>query len=197
MRKSIPFVLILLCVMAFAVSYASAEKGPAAAPELTKEATAPEVKLPAFLSVIGDEAFEGTALVKVDLPQTVTEIGERAFAEISTLREVRIPAATSYIASTAFEGSNRTTITAPVNSYARKWAKNHGLPFSPVVMLCASSQGSSISVLSVNLKTEDAETGSQSAYKPETCWRKIAEADITQREALIANHVQGRSPPMA
>lgn len=197
MRKLLLVFLTLLCIMAFAVSCASADNSAAIVLELQEQKNIYESKLPESVELIEDEAFEGTALIKVEIPNNVVSIGERAFAGISSLREIRIPITTSYIADTAFEGSNRTTITAPGNSYARAYAKNHGLPFSPIIMFCASTQGTSLSALSFNRRTEVAENDTKSDFKPKTQWRRIEEINISRTEELIANHVQGRSPPMA
>ena len=193
MKKAIPFLLIFLCIMAFIISFAEAD-GILLIPE--KEIIS-ESKLPASVVTIEDEAFEGTALVKVEIPETAEKIGDHAFANISTLRSIRIPIRTSYIASTAFEGSNQTTITALGNSYARTWAKDHGLPFLPIVMFCASSQESTTQAFTLNRLTENIEK-SDAVFKPENQWhRRVEEINVTRTEELIANHVQGRSPPMA
>ena len=197
MKKALPFILILLCVLTFTISFAAAERGTFIGLEIPEKEIITESKLPASVTIIEDEAFEGTTLVKVDLPETVTKVGERAFANISSLREVKIPIATKYIASTAFEGSYRTTITAPANSYARAYARNQGLPFSPIVMFCATTQAPSVSALSFNRSTEVVETEGKSDFNPETQWRRIEELNVTRTEELIANHVQGRAPPMA
>ena len=196
MKKVIPFILILLFILAFAISYASAERGVAIVLELPDKDSIPKSKLPAYVTVIEDEAFEGTALVKVELPETVRSLGERSFANISTLQEVRIPLATKYIASTAFDGSYRTTITAPANSYAKAYARTHGLPFSPIVMFCASVQGQLVQVVTLNRAAEIIDRHAKSDFKPETQWRRIEEINVARTEELIANHVQGRSPPM-
>lgn len=188
------FVLILLCVLAFTISLAEAGDFIRSIPE---DETVIEANLPASLVTIEDEAFEGTAIVKVKLPESVETIGEHAFANISTLRNIRVPITTSYIASSAFEGSYKTTITAPGKSYARTWAKEHGLPFSPIAMFCASVQGPSIQAITLNQSTEVIDGQTESDNKPETLWRRIEEINITRSEELIANHVQGRSPPMA
>lgn len=194
MKKVIPFLVLLLCILAFTISFAEAD---AFIPPIPENETVTEARLPASVVKIEDEAFEGTALVKVELPENVEAIGEHAFANISTLINIRIPITTTYIASSAFEGSNRTTITAPGNSYARTWAKNHGLPFSPIVMFCASLQGPSIQTITSNRLTKVIDGQTESGVKPENRWRRTEEINVTRTEELIANHVQGRSPPMA
>ena len=204
MKKIIPFGIIVLCVLAFTVSFTIAERGVAIVLELpekelldfhTGEAI-PESKFPASVEIIEDEAFEGTALGNVELPNSAIKIGERAFADISTLRDVRIPFTTQYIASSAFDGSDKTTITAPVNSYARVYARNHGLPFSPVAMFCATTQMLSISSFISDRSKEVIDIDVKPYINPETQWRRIEELNIIRTEKLIANHVQGRAPPM-
>lgn len=194
MKKAILLLIIMLCLLTLTISLAEAE---GFIPFIPEDGIITEARLPASVTVIEDEAFEGTALVKVELPESVETIGERAFANISTLCKIRIPVTTSYIASSAFEGSNRTIITAPGNSYARTWAKEHGLPFSPIVMICASVQGPSIQILTSNRSTEVMDGQTESDNKPESQWRKIEEINVIRTEELIANHVQGRSPPRA
>lgn len=196
-EKILLFIIALFCALAFAISCAQAERDAAIVLELSERETVSESKLPRSVTIIEDEAFEGTALVKVELPETVVSIGERAFADVSTLKEIRIPVLTKHIASTAFDGSNRTTIIAPVNSYARAYARNHGLPFSPIVMFCASAQAPSIIALSMNRSTEIVEIEDSTTYNPDAKWRRIELFNITRTEELIANHVQGRSPPIA
>lgn len=189
MKKGITFVLIVLCVLVFAISYASAR-------DIPEKEIIVESRLPASLEIIGEEAFDGTALTKIELPSTVIQVGERAFANILSLREVSIPYLTRYIASNAFEGSNRTTITAPANSYARTYARTKDIPFSPIVMLCASTQASVATILSISRSKEILESDSSVRPILETQWKRIEEINITRTEELIANHVQGRAPPI-
>lgn len=196
MKKLYVFMLVSLAIVAFTIS-ASSEKVAVVILELKENEIVQESKLPTSVEVIEDEAFEGTALIRIELSDKTVSVGERAFADISSLREIRIPFSTKHISSNAFEGSNRTTITAPANSYARAFARTHGLPFSPIAMLCASVQGITISALSVNRSTEVVETEAKTNFSPETQWRRIEELNITRTEELIANHVQGRAPPMA
>ena len=197
MKKVLLFIVSLLCIMAFAISYATAERGIAIVLELREKEIIPESKLPESVEIIEDEAFEGTALRKIKLPDSADSVGERAFADIPTLREIRISIKTSYIANNAFEGSERTTIIAPANSYARAYAKNQGIPFSTIVMFCASTQGTMASTLSINRSTEILESEDKSDSIPEHQWRRIEELNIARTEELIANHVEGRAPPKA
>ena len=198
-KKAIYSALIMLFILITAASLATAENDKRCSKtfsEITDGRLTEQAIIPSSVKIIEDEAFEGTALIKVELPGKVLSIGDRAFAGIYSLREIKVPLATKYIASTAFDGSERITITAPANSYARTFARSRGLPFSPIVMFCASTQIPLISVFCIDRSTEIIETKT-TAFNPETQWQRIEEIKITRTEELIANHVQGRSPPMA
>ncbi len=86
-------------------------------------------KLPSSLLIIEDGAFEGTALVSVDIPETVTHIGNNAFANISTLLSVKIPDTIQYISEDTFVNSKNVVLIASSNSYAYTWAKSNGFRF--------------------------------------------------------------------
>lgn len=151
--------------------------------------------LPASLQEIGDEAFEGTAIVKIEVPETVAIIGDKAFANISTLSTIRIPATTKSIALTAFDGSNNVTINAAPNSYARKFAKAAGIPFAPIATFCALNTGT-ISISNTDNHPHEAiETDSILVQKPEQRWRKREDIKTAGTLELILNDIQSRGPP--
>ena len=79
-------------------------------------------KLPASLRIIEEEAFEGTAVTQVDLPETLTTIEDRAFADAINLRLVNMPQDITVIGNDVFTGDNLVTITGTPDSYARTWA---------------------------------------------------------------------------
>lgn len=85
--------------------------------------------LPASLRSIEDEAFMGTASEAVYLPEAVTNIGSRAFADMQTLRSISIPPNTLSIEADAFSGVPALRIYGAAGSYAEKWAENHGYSF--------------------------------------------------------------------
>ena len=158
-------------------------------------ASAPVFKLPASLKIIEDEAFEGTAIVSVDLPESVESIGDRAFAGIPGLRVVKIPEKTTYIAATAFAGSNHVMITGVPGSYARTWARENGVPFAPVTYITANGQtvqtGSYQEFESIGFSMESADEGDQNA----TAGKTVREISDERYEEGIAYHIQGRAPP--
>lgn len=94
---------------------------------LSGEASADSIlKLPAALTQIEENAFDGDkALGTVVLPNGITEIHSRAFAD-SSVREMNLPASLEYIADDAFEASKAVSFTAATGSYGYNWAKAHG-----------------------------------------------------------------------
>ena len=87
--------------------------------------------LPAALTEIGEEAFSGSPAESVWLPDGVTAIGERAFAECENLRAIRIPASVVSIADSAFDGcSVSLVITGKTGSEAQRFAARRGLSFT-------------------------------------------------------------------
>ena len=82
MRKNRIWIMLLaMLALLMAFTCAQAEE---------KEDAPIQFRFPASLQIIEEEAFEGTSIVIVDLPESVEEIGDRAFAEIETLKgEIR------------------------------------------------------------------------------------------------------------
>ena len=68
--------------------------------------------LPAALSEVDEEAFAGISAQKVVIPDTVTSVGSRAFADCSNLLLVELPSDCSGFAPDAFQGSG------PIMTYA-------------------------------------------------------------------------------
>ena len=68
------------------------------------------LRLPAMLSAIETEAFEGAAFEAVIVPDGCTSIGSRAFASCPNLIYVKISASVTSIADDAFEGSDQVRI---------------------------------------------------------------------------------------
>lgn len=151
-------------------------------------------RLPAMLQRIEDEAFEGTAVVVVELPETVESIGDRAFAANPHLRIIRIPEKTQYIAHNAFAGSQQVMISAASGSYARYWAGKHGIPFSPITMITAGNQNLSgmFSLSGSDIETIETASGEGIENRPV---RRIGDIKAEVYEQQIAHQVQGRSPP--
>jgi len=88
------------------------------------------MNLPASLTEIGDEAFVGTTAYYIEIPDGVTSIGSRAFADNYDLDHIHIPASVTYIADDAFENSYP-YFTGEPGSYAETYADEYGYGFSP------------------------------------------------------------------
>lgn len=86
-------------------------------------------KLPSVLTRIEDEAFMNTSFSYVDLPETVTMIGSKAFANCSNLNYIYIPEATTSIASDAFLNTSNLTIIGKAGSYAEFYASRNRIAF--------------------------------------------------------------------
>ena len=87
--------------------------------------------LPQDLNSIKEEAFYGDSSIgKVVLPESVIEIGARAFAN-SSISEIHLPDSLTSIDGTAFVGTENVVFRANTGSYAYKWIVENGL-FVPV-----------------------------------------------------------------
>ena len=68
-------------------------------------------------------------LEKIILPESVTSIGQNAFAFCTNLLEVTIPGSVTSIDSSAFFECPNVKIKAPAGSYAETYAKENNIPF--------------------------------------------------------------------
>lgn len=161
--------------------------------------TLSESILPEALEVIADEAFEGTAITIVVLPENVETIGDYAFANINTLRNISIPNKTTYIGENAFKGSNSVTITGAPKGYARAWAHENGIPFSPITSFYAFNNTVQVNGGLTNSRAErlDVESEQTEEEKPKPTGRMTGELNAEKKETITAFYIQGRSPPMA
>ena len=79
---------------------------------------------------IGDDAFKGTSIVSVSLPDTLVSIGWFAFSDCSSLKSAIIPKTVTEIGYEAFSNCKRLTIYTNADSYASKYAKSYGISLS-------------------------------------------------------------------
>lgn len=76
---------------------------------------------------IKDGAYDGNQkLREVELPESVTEIGHKAFAN-TAIRYIYIPAGVTAIEDDAFAGSSNLACLTPAGSYAAGWCDAHGI----------------------------------------------------------------------
>ena len=210
MKKKILFFATLLCLFIFLVftcAYAnnlSDVELSKSASELIEQICTDKTKgyktiLPASLITIENEAFEGTAITNVVLPESVETIGDYAFANIKTLRNISVPNSTIYIGTNTFKGSSNVTITGTPKGYARAWAYENGIPFSPITSFYAFNNSIQLNGGLTNSRVErlglDSEQTDEEKSKP--TGRMNGELNVEKKETITAFHNQGRSPPMA
>lgn len=70
-----------------------------------------EIQIPENIIYIADSALRDTALARVDIPSTVTSVGNSAFAYCSKLQEVNIGSNVTYIADGVFSGCDLRELT--------------------------------------------------------------------------------------
>ncbi len=159
--------------------------------------TAPTFKLPAGLKIIEDEAFEGTAIVFIDLPETVESIGEQAFANITTLRKVNIPERTKQISRIAFAGSNNVIINCFPGSYGRTWAQDNGIPFVSIMVIYAGTSALQISDKINSQSTVNyLSNADASITERKHQWRPVRDIYEDHNKEFETNRVLGRAPPV-
>ena len=173
-------------------------------PFLTKTASNKVLSftLPSSLKIIEDSAFEGTALVSVDVPESVSYIGERAFANIHTLLGVHIPDKTQFIGKEAFAGSKQVTLTASANSYARTWAKDKGYRFQLLATFSARDGMIQYAFRSGQSfrsprreSTETADNHMATNTRERRTGRTVGELKASRYKGVAALHIQSRYFP--
>ena len=80
--------------------------------------------LPESMQEIWEEAFCGSAVQSVVIPDGCTIIGSRAFADCAQLRQIVIPASVTSIAADAFSGCTDVIVIAPEGSAAQTLAES-------------------------------------------------------------------------
>ena len=89
--------------------------------------------LPAALTEIEEEAFEGAAMMAVYVPDTVEVIGANAFKDCGKLERIRLPKDCE-IDETAFDGCTAFLVYAPAGGTVEKFcAEQESIIFVPEV----------------------------------------------------------------
>ena len=86
--------------------------------------------LPVALVTIGEEAFAGIPVSRVEFTENVKTIGPRAFADCKNLREFVVPATVESIDDTALAGCTNVTVYGDIGSEAERFASDNGFMFA-------------------------------------------------------------------
>ena len=100
-----------------------------AANEQTTESVPAGFMLPAMLTYIGEEAFAGIPVARVEVPESVTAIAARAFAGCANLHEIVIPPSVTSIDDNALEGCTDVTVYGKTGSEAQRFANVNSYTF--------------------------------------------------------------------
>ena len=87
------------------------------------------VSLPASLTHIDDDAFMGTGVKHIVLPESIESIGNKAFSECIQLQTIELPGGITEIGENILDGSEQTVILCSSNSTVHEYAKEHRLQF--------------------------------------------------------------------
>ena len=71
---------------------------------------------------------QGSSLVSVTIPDSVTSIGDEAFSSCYALTDITIPDSVSSIGFSAFTFCCSLALTVAPGSYAEKWAQENEVP---------------------------------------------------------------------
>ena len=136
MKKRTAILLAALIFFACLFPFASDQMKPSspasAAPgEINAEEQAQDhvFNLPANLRVIEEDAFEGTAVSTVALPESIERIESGAFIHTPYLSEVILPEQIQQIDSNAFSPDQPLTVFGIPGSEGQQWASAHGYTF--------------------------------------------------------------------
>ena len=85
--------------------------------------------IPDGVTAIGNYAFDGcTSLKSINIPNSVTSIGKFAFYDCKSLKSINIPDNVKFIDESAFWYCDNLTIHCSQDSYAEEYAKANNIP---------------------------------------------------------------------
>lgn len=93
-------------------------------PVIADPHAAPDFSLPAAISAIEEEAFEGAAMTIVWVPDTCLSIGDHAFRSCMNLTQIRIPAGCE-IGTDIFDGCSMVVVFGTAGSAAEAYCSSH------------------------------------------------------------------------
>ena len=166
MRKRILSALLALCLaLAMLSANALAESGAA-------------LTLPAGVQVIGEEAFLNVPAEYVILPDGLTTISSRAFADCTNLTFIEIPESVTQIAADAFEGCEKLCILCKPGSTAAFCAELAGIPWKDIDGKKDDEQHSVITRIILSEETLSMEVGDSAVLEAQVLPETIADPEL-------------------
>ena len=87
------------------------------------------LRLPQFLTQLGESAFEGIAAECIVISENVTAIEKNAFANCKSLREIHIPPTVKSVDDHALQGCKDVTVYGQKGTEAERFAETAGFEF--------------------------------------------------------------------
>lgn len=115
-----------------ATAFIISEEGVLVKCTLLENTAVSTIVLPAGTKVVEEEAFEGVSAAVIKLPDGLTTIRKRAFANCPGLQEVYIPRTVSTIEEDVFQNSPEVVIYGYPGSGAEEYASSNGIQFRSV-----------------------------------------------------------------
>lgn len=189
--------LLLTSTEAFAVEEYRAEW---ALEKQEKTETKEVSQLPSHLKVINDEAFAGTGIESIQIPESVCVVGEKAFADNDQLSIVSFLSEKLDMADNAFSGS-QVVLSGFSDSEVKYWAKRNGYKYE--IKISITTEKSDFHILA---KLEISDKAKQQLLEKEKnavavvkkerqTGRAIGELKATRYKGIAAVHVQSRYFP--
>jgi hypothetical protein len=85
----------------------------------------PDFTLPAGVTAIEANAFEGAAMTKVIIPEGCESIGDHAFRDCTSLTQIRIPDGCA-LGTDVFDGCTKVYVYGAAGSPAEAYCQSHG-----------------------------------------------------------------------
>ncbi len=155
--------------------------------------------LPSSLQDIGDEAFEGTALGNIQLPESVATVGDRAFADNKELQMVRFPEKLELLGKNVFAGSDHAVLDVFAGSDVMIRAMEEGYRFRIMTAIArakAKKESLAIAGSLVTIQNSARQRGICSVEeKEQRTGRTDAELKAEKSQGIASVYIQSRYFP--